>query len=189
MCIPDHHPGYVTWEQYLETQARLRANARPRDEGGGAAREGSALLQGLLRCGKCGRKSYSGIRGRTHTYLCSRTHQMQATRRPCQTIGGLRLDSTVIEAFLDAVNPAGVDATAAAVDHLEAEHAQRRRMQSSPLSGPSSKPNAVAVSSMRANRRTGSSPERWRLHGSRRSPRPSGREARWLSLSGSGRRR
>jgi excisionase family DNA binding protein len=132
VCIPDHHPGYVTSEQYLETQARLRANARPRGEGGGAAREGSALLQGVLRCGKCGRKmmvSYSGIRGRTHTYLCSRTHQMQATRRPCQTIGGLRLDSTVVEAFLDAVNPAGVDATAAAVDQLEAEHAERRRMQ------------------------------------------------------------
>jgi hypothetical protein len=69
VCIPDHHPGFVTWEQYLQTQARLRANARPRGEGGGAAREGSALLQGLLRCGKCGRKmmvSYSGIRGRTH---------------------------------------------------------------------------------------------------------------------------
>ena len=132
VCIPEHHPGYVTWEQYLATQGRLRANVRPRGEGGGAAREGSALLQGLLRCGKCGRKmmvAYSGIRGRTHTYLCSRTHQMQATRRPCQTIGGLRLDSTVIDAFLEAVNPAGVDATAAAVDQLEAEHAERRRVQ------------------------------------------------------------
>jgi excisionase family DNA binding protein len=132
VCIREHHPGYVTWEQYLATQARLRANTRPRGEGGGAAREGSALLQGLLRCGKCGRRmmvSYSGIRGRTHTYLCSRTHQMQATRRPCQTIGGLRLDSTVIDAFLEAVNPAGVDATAAAVDQLEAEHAERRRLK------------------------------------------------------------
>ena len=132
VCIPDHHPGYVTWEQYLKTQARLRANARPVGQGGGAAREGSALLQGLLRCGKCGRKmmvAYSGIRGRTHRYLCSRTHQMQATRRPCQTIGGMRLDSTVIDAFLAAVTPAGVDATAAAVDQIEAEHAERRRLQ------------------------------------------------------------
>jgi DNA invertase Pin-like site-specific DNA recombinase len=132
VCIPEHHPGYVTWEQYLATQARLRANARPRGEGGGAAREGSALLQGLVRCGKCGRKmmvTYSGINGRTHTYMCSRTHQMQATRRPCQTIGGLRLDSTVIAAFLEAVTPAAVDATAGAVDQLEAEHAERRRLQ------------------------------------------------------------
>ena len=41
------NPGYVTWEQYLETQQRLLANARPTGQGGGAAREGSALLQGL----------------------------------------------------------------------------------------------------------------------------------------------
>lgn len=132
MCIPEHHPGYVTWEQYLETRARLRANARPQGQGGGAAREGSALLQGLVRCGKCGRKmmvKYSGRYGRTHTYVCSRTHQMQATRRPCQSIGGLRLDSTVIEAFLQAVSPAGVEATAAAVDQLEAEHDDRRRLR------------------------------------------------------------
>lgn len=132
VCIPEHHPGYVTWEQYLATHARLRANTRPRGEGGGAAREGSALLQGLLRCGKCGRKlmvTYSGINERTHTYMCSRTHQMQATRRPCLSIGGLRLDRTVVEAFLQAVTPAGVDATAAAVGQLEADHAGRRRLQ------------------------------------------------------------
>ncbi len=132
VCIPEHHPGYVTWEQYLQTLSRLRANARPKGQGGGAAREGSALLQGLLRCGKCGRKmmvKYSGPYGRTHSYLCERTYQMQATSRACQSIGGLRLDSTVIEAFLDAVTPAGVDATAGAVGELEAEHAERHCLQ------------------------------------------------------------
>src|SRR5215207_6677364 len=45
VCLPDHHPGYVSWEQYLATRQRLRANVRPRGEGGGAAREGTALLQ------------------------------------------------------------------------------------------------------------------------------------------------
>jgi excisionase family DNA binding protein len=132
VCLPGHHPGYVTWEQYLATQARLRANARPRGQGGGAAREGSALLQGLLRCGHCGRKmmvAYSGTNGRTHRYLCSRTHQMQATRQPCQSIGGIRLDRTVIHAFLQAVTPAGVDATAAAVAELHAHHDELVRLQ------------------------------------------------------------
>lgn len=132
VLITDHHPGYVTWEQYLQTQARLLANARPRGEGGGAAREGSALLQGLVRCGKCGRKmtvKYSGPNGRTHTYLCAHTYHLQATSGICQTIGGLRFDRTVVDAFLDAVTPAGVDATAAAVDQLAADHAERRRLQ------------------------------------------------------------
>ena len=108
------------------------ANARPTGQGGGAAREGSALLQGLVRCAKCGRKmkvKYSGPNGRTHTYLCESTYQTQATSLVCQTIGGLRFDKTVVDAFLEAVTPAGVDATAAAVDQLEADHADRRHLQ------------------------------------------------------------
>jgi len=132
VLITEHHPGYVSWEQYLATQARLLANARPTGEGGGAAREGSALLQGVVRCGKCGRKmmvKYSGTNGRTHTYSCERVYQTQATSRICQSIGGLRFDRTAVDAFLDAVTPAGVDATAAAVDQLEADHAERRRLQ------------------------------------------------------------
>ena len=43
VCIPEHHPGYVSWEEYLQTRKRLRANVRPRGEGGGAARELSLI--------------------------------------------------------------------------------------------------------------------------------------------------
>ena len=52
VCLPEHHPGYVTWTEYLQTRERLRANVIRRGEGGGAAREGAALLQGLVRCGQ-----------------------------------------------------------------------------------------------------------------------------------------
>ena len=132
VLITEHHPGYVTWEQYLETQQRLLANARPTGQGGGAAREGSALLQGLVRCAKCGRKmkvKYSGPNGRTHTYLCESTYQTQATSRSARRSAGCGSISTVVDAFLEAVTPAGVDATAAAVDQLEADHAERRHLQ------------------------------------------------------------
>jgi DNA invertase Pin-like site-specific DNA recombinase len=61
VCLPEHHPGYVSWSEYLATRERLRANVRPRGEGGGAAREGAALLQGLVRCG---RRCRSAMRGR-----------------------------------------------------------------------------------------------------------------------------
>jgi DNA invertase Pin-like site-specific DNA recombinase len=132
VLITEHHPGYVSWEEYLATQQRLAANARPWGQGGGAAREGSALLQGLVRCGKCGRRmmvKYSGANGRVHMYACDRTYHMHGTSPVCQRIGGLRFDKTVVDAFLEAVTPAGVDATAAAVDQLEADHAERRRLQ------------------------------------------------------------
>ena len=127
-----HHPGYIDWEDYVATQERLRANARVRGEGGGAAREGSALLQGLVRCGQCGRRmmvAYSGVRGRAGRYLCSRTFQQQGTRRPCQAIGALRVDRAVTQAFLDAVTPAGVDATAHALQTLQSAHDERVQLQ------------------------------------------------------------
>ena len=73
VCLPDHHPGYVGWDEYLATRERLHANMRPRGEGGGAAREGAGLLQGLVRCGRCGRQmqvTYSGADGSSPRYWC-----------------------------------------------------------------------------------------------------------------------
>jgi DNA invertase Pin-like site-specific DNA recombinase len=128
VCLPDHHPGYVTWDEYLATRGRLRANVRPRGEGGGAAREGGALLQGLVRCGRCGRKmqvSYSGTTGKVGRYACVRGRDSHGTGRACQSLGGARLDRAVAEAFLDAAAPAGITATAGAIGELEAQHEQR----------------------------------------------------------------
>ncbi len=134
VCLPDHHPGYVTWADYLATRERLRANVRPRGEGGGAAREGAALLQGVLRCGRCGRRmqvAYSGQDGRVPRYACVRGRDLHGTGRACQTLGGKRLDRAVADAFLEAVSPAGLAASARATSELIAQHearvAQRRR--------------------------------------------------------------
>jgi DNA invertase Pin-like site-specific DNA recombinase len=127
VCLADHHPGYVTWDEYLATRERLRANMRPRGEGGGAAREGGALLQGLVRCGRCGRKmqvAYSGTGGKVGRYACVRGRDFHATGGACQSLGGTRLDRAVAEAFLDAVAPAGIEATAGAIGELEAQHEQ-----------------------------------------------------------------
>ena len=81
VCLPEHHPGYVSWDEYLATRERLRANVRPRGEGGGAAREGGALLQGILRCGRCGRRmqvAYSGTDGQRPP-LCVRARPPAST--------------------------------------------------------------------------------------------------------------
>ena len=56
VMIPGHHPGYISLEAYDANIARLAANSPvPADRAGGAAREGGALLQGLLRCDRCAR--------------------------------------------------------------------------------------------------------------------------------------
>jgi excisionase family DNA binding protein len=127
VCLPEHHPGYVTWSEYLNTRERLRQNVRPRGEGGGAAREGGALLQGLVRCGRCGRRmqvAYSGNGGKVRRYACVRGHVLHHTDSTCQALGGGRLEKAVVELFLDAVTPAGVAATAGAIRELEVQHEQ-----------------------------------------------------------------
>jgi excisionase family DNA binding protein len=132
VCIPDHHPGYVLWGDYLATRERLRANVRPRGEGGGAAREGGALLQGILRCGRCGRRmqvAYSGNDGRVPRFACQRGRDLHATGAVCQSLGGLRLERAVAQAFLEAVTPAGIRASAEAIGELERQHEERLRAQ------------------------------------------------------------
>ena len=97
VLIPGHHPGYISWETYEATTARLRANWRPpRGHGGGPRGRERALLQGLLRCGRCGRimqTGYSGTDGNSPRYVCARAKQLYAGERVCQSIGGVRLET------------------------------------------------------------------------------------------------
>jgi excisionase family DNA binding protein len=128
VCIPDHHPGYVSWNDYLATRERLRANVIRPGEASGAAREGGALLQGIVRCGHCGRRmqvAYSGTNGRVPRYACVRAHHLHGTDHSCQSVGGLRLERAIAQAFLEAVTPAGVRASAQAIEEIERQHDER----------------------------------------------------------------
>lgn len=128
VCLPEHHPAYVSWDEHLATRARLKANVRPRGQGGGAAGNGHALLQGLVRCGRCARRmqvAYSGTNGNVPRYLCSVGHVMHATGQICGSLGGTRLDNAVADAFLQAVTPAAVAATAGAIGELTDQHEAR----------------------------------------------------------------
>jgi DNA invertase Pin-like site-specific DNA recombinase len=132
VCLPDHHPGYVSWDEYLATRGRLHANMRPRGEGGGAAREGTGLLQGLVRCGRCGRRmqvTYSGKDGRSPRYWCVRARDHHGAGAACQALGGRRLDRAIAAAFLEAISPAGAGAGMGAIAELEDQHEQRLAQQ------------------------------------------------------------
>jgi DNA invertase Pin-like site-specific DNA recombinase len=129
VCIEEHHPGYITFERYLANQERLRANWRaPRGEGGGAAREGRALLQGLIRCGRCGRRMQVGYSGKTlvPNYSCVRGNQLYGTKR-CQSVGGRRIEQVVLASVFEALAPAGIEATLRALEHADGDHQARVR--------------------------------------------------------------
>ncbi len=129
VCIPDHHPGFVDWDTYLRIQDRLRSNWRVSSgEGGGPAREGGALLQGLLRCGQCSRimqVAYSGRAGSAPNYRCYRGRQLYATTATCQTLGGRGVENHVLAEVFTVLEPANLTATIHALDQAEARHEQR----------------------------------------------------------------
>lgn len=126
VLIPDHHPGFVTWERYERIQDQLRANWRgPRGEGGGAVREGTALLQGRVRCGRCGRMmqvGYSGSNGDTPRYICGRNKQLYGGERGCQSVGGRRIENRVLDEVFAMLEPASLAATAKALAEADANH-------------------------------------------------------------------
>jgi len=130
VVIQDHHPVYISFERYLGNQQRLRENAMMQrahaDESHtGAPREGHGLLQGLVRCGHCGRQMYVNYGGasarRTLQYRCSRRFVAQAPLDECQIVGGKRIETAVVAAFLAVTADAGVEAAALAGEQLRAE--------------------------------------------------------------------
>lgn len=136
VLIHDHHDAYIPFAKYLEIQERIRGNAMMSDDSksseAGPAREGSALLQGLVRCGKCGRRmnvSYGGHRspkGRTMQYRCLAL-RARAAARDCQVIGGKRIDQAVVEEFLEVTRPAAIEAAQQAGELVQRDHDQAER--------------------------------------------------------------
>ncbi len=141
VCIRDHHPGYLTWAQYERNQAVLTANAASRgeDRTAGPAREGSALLQGVVICGRCGRRMSVGYhtladRTRVPAYHCQRAGIRNALPA-CQAITGAGVDAAISALICDTLTPLAVEtaltvtaelaADARKADTVRAAHVQR----------------------------------------------------------------
>lgn len=125
VLIGEHHEGYIDWATYEANQARMATNTRPQPhQGGGAVREGAALLQGLATCGHCGRRLRTHYRGKHHTpgYHCAGKDIVEGRGVYCLSVGGVQIDQAVATAFLEALTPAGVKAALAAAEQLEANH-------------------------------------------------------------------
>jgi DNA invertase Pin-like site-specific DNA recombinase len=119
--IEDSFPAYISLEHYERNLQRLAAN-RARAEERGAVRHGPSLLQGLLICGKCGHRMqvrYGGPNKR-HTYTCSRMATDYAESF-CHYLPGACLDEFVGEWVLKALEPAALEISLEASEHLEKE--------------------------------------------------------------------
>ena len=123
VLLENHHEGYVEWAEWLEVQERLAANSFR--TGQGAPREGWALLQGLARCGICGRKMQVQY-GKSAQYTCRPSVEAGA-KQLCQTAGAERVNLVVAGALLEAVQPASVEAAERAERLLAQREEERLR--------------------------------------------------------------
>ena len=121
--MPNAHEGYVSWERAEAIRTMVSSNV-PTSRHHGAPKHGDALLAGLIRCKRCGRKltlRYSGMKHHIPRYSCSRGWMDNAEPR-CIAFGGLRVDDAIEEALLSVVGPGAIAAATAA----EQEAGQRR---------------------------------------------------------------
>ena len=129
VCIRDVYPAYITWEEYLRNQELLRANGyRPTSPG--APRQGRALLQGIVCCGRCGARMrvlhFSRTDKRPPWYCCDEAYRHQG-QAACQYVSAREVDEAVTRLFLSAVSPAKIDIALQALEGLEADREEARR--------------------------------------------------------------
>lgn len=116
VLLRNHHPGYITWEEYEANLKMIAENAHMQNRAARkSARGGRALLTGLVRCGRCARmmRVFYGMRsGHAHRYQC-RGEDAQVRAGLCVGIGGVRVDRAVADQLLEAVSAHGVAAAIA----------------------------------------------------------------------------
>jgi DNA invertase Pin-like site-specific DNA recombinase len=125
--IPDAHPGYISLEEFEANQQTLQHNSLTGrgQEMPTPAREGPALLQGLLVCGRCGRRMslrYQYRKGRVHPmYYCQR----QATEYGgalCQHLPGGCVDQAISQLVVKALTHEAVEVALAVYEELGRQH-------------------------------------------------------------------
>jgi DNA invertase Pin-like site-specific DNA recombinase len=122
VVIPDHHPGYITRDQFLANRKRLADNRTNIETLAGPAREGLCLLQGLLLCGICGRRltvRYTGNGGLYPIYECNWRSRDGLPLRHCMSLAAGPLDDAITERVLTAVTPLTIKLALVALTGLE----------------------------------------------------------------------
>ncbi len=141
----DRHPGYITWEEYQLNLQRIKGNAiawSP-ERRRGPAREGMALLQGLVICGTCGERMsvrYHSHRNRSiPTYWCGRRPIQRGEKGLCQTVHGGALDVAIGDIVIEAITPMAIEVALTVhqelvnrheeADGLRRQHVERARFE------------------------------------------------------------
>jgi len=134
--IPGAHAGYISWEDYEQNQRRLQESAQAlgMERRRSPPREGPALLQGLLLCGRCGeRMTVRYHRRETRLwpeYLCQRDG-IEHAKPLCQRVSGAGIDQAISELLVEAVSPVALEVALSVQQELQCriEEADRLRQK------------------------------------------------------------
>lgn len=120
--LPGRLPAYISWEKYCEHRHRLHAN-RSRQDTPGTPRNGSALLAGLVVCGRCQRRFEPQYQGRNNgdAFYCCNGSRDRNYIDPCPGIKSRVLDKLVEEQLLLALAPASLELNLAAAQNVQQE--------------------------------------------------------------------
>jgi len=137
VLLRDHHAGYLTWEEYQANLRQLELNlqAHGHDRRHGPPREGPALLQGLVLCGRCGNRMtvryHQRASGLCPNYVCQRERIDRVEAALCQSILGASLDVAIADLLLAHLTPLTIETTLEVYAELQTqtEDAQRLRSQ------------------------------------------------------------
>ena len=120
VLIHDHHEAYIAWADYLSNEARLAANRT--HDGARPPREGSALCQGIIYCGSCGKPMRTDYHTETRpAYECS-SRADRLTTPSCRSVAAATVDAAVAGVLLDALTPEQVALALAAADEVTGRH-------------------------------------------------------------------
>jgi len=128
VVIHDHHDGYISWEEYDRNRRIIAGNANMKGTmAAGAVRNGGALLVGLLRCGRCGRKfKVLHHSKRDARYVCA-NHVDPSSEKKCSAFSNTRIDAAVSAEVLRAVSPLALEAALKLIDDCNEVRSERLR--------------------------------------------------------------
>jgi DNA invertase Pin-like site-specific DNA recombinase/DNA-binding transcriptional regulator YiaG len=130
----DNHPGYISWKQYERNEHRLEQTAKAfgLDGSQGPPREGPALLQGLVVCGRCGARMSVHYHRRREQRVPDYHCLVQCSQHrlpPCQSVPGSVVDETVGQLLIETMSPMALEISLAVQAELEARLAETDQLR------------------------------------------------------------
>ena len=132
--LPESHPAYISWQEYERNLRRLRESAQALglERRKSPPREGPALLQGLIVCGKCGRRMtlryHARQAGLCPEYVCQRKG-IENAEPPCQRIPGAEVDRVLSDMLLELMNPITLEVALSVQQELQARLDESDRLR------------------------------------------------------------